>query len=124
MFEGVAATLPASDMDRALQFYSDRLGLSPVERTEQGGSAMYEVGDTVLVLYPSQFAGTNQATAAGFMVADIEAAVAGLRGKGVVFDDLEYGDLATVDGVMTMPDGTKAAWFKDSEGNSLGVFQR
>ena len=123
MFEAVAATLPAADIDRAIAFYRDQLGLEPSDRGGDG-SATYEVGSTVLMVYPSAFAGTNQATAAGFEVTDIDATVGQLRGRGVTFEDLSYGEVSTVEGIMTMPDGTRGAWFKDTEGNVLGVFQR
>jgi catechol 2,3-dioxygenase-like lactoylglutathione lyase family enzyme len=122
VFNRIGPTLPASDIDRARAFYRDTLGLEPAQETG-GGGARYRVGDTEFMLYPSQFAGTNRATAAAFMVADAEAAVAGLRSKGVVFADVEMGEAKTVDGIITMPDGSKGAWFTDSEGNILGVFQ-
>ena len=76
------------------------------------------------MLYPSAFAGTNQATAAGFMVDDFDATVAELRSNGVVFEEYDLGEgMATIDGVITLPDGNKGAWFKDSEGNILGLAQ-
>jgi catechol 2,3-dioxygenase-like lactoylglutathione lyase family enzyme len=108
-------------MERAKAFYRDKLGLEPVQSDE--GSARYQVGGTTFMVYPSEYSGTNKATAAGFAVADVEAAVAALRGRGVVFDDIEYAGMSSVDGVLTMPDGSKGAWFSDSEGNILGVFQ-
>ena len=122
MFEGIAAILPAADMDRAVGFYRDRLGIEPADRAPDG-SAYYRVGDTLLVLYQSEFAGGNKATAAAFGVADVEAAVGSLRDRGVVFEEYDYGDLKTVDGIMTMPNGVRGGWFKDSEGNTVGVFE-
>ena len=114
-------TLPASDMDRAKAWYRDRLGLEPIEELPDGG-VMYESGGARFSLYPSQFAGTNQATAAGFMVDDFDAAIAELRSGGVEFEDYDFGDdFRTVDGVLTMPNGLRGAWFKDSEGNILAI---
>lgn len=121
MFRAVAPSLPASDLDRARAFYKDKLGLEPDETGE--GAVRYHVGETMFFLYPSEFAGTNQATAAGFAVDDLDSAVATLRGRGVVFDDVDYGEMRTVDGIMTLPDGSKGAWFKDTEGNILGVVE-
>ena len=60
-------------------------------------------------------------TAASIAVDDFDAAFAGLRGRGVVFEDLDMGEFKTEDGVLTLPDGRKAAWFKDSEGNTLAI---
>ena len=54
----------------------------------------------------------------------VEGAVeAELKAKGVKFEDYDFGEIKTVDGVMALPDGSKAAWFKDSEGNILGLSQ-
>ena len=117
----VFASLPASDLDRARAWYEEKLGVTPSGESG-GGSLMYVLGDSGFMIYESQFAGTNQATAAGIAVADFDAVVAELRGKGVAFLDVDMGDgMATVDGVMTGPDGNRIAWFKDSEGNILGL---
>jgi len=74
-------------------------------------------------VYPSQFAGTNQATAAAWQVDDLAAVVAALRERGVVFEEYDLGEIRTVDGIAVAPDGTKAAWSRDSEGNILGISQ-
>lgn len=116
------ASLPASDINRAKAFYRDKLGLKPTEETGDGG-AFYDTGGTRFLLYPSGFAGTNQATAAGWQVDDIEAVVAGLKADGVEFQDYDFDELKTVDGIATLDDGLKGAWFIDSEGNILSVFQ-
>lgn len=113
------ATLPASDMARAKSFYADKLGLEPVEDGEY--EAWYETGGARFLLYMSGFAGTNQATAAGFVVDDVEATVAELKGRGVAFEEYDFDELKTVDGIATTEDGTKAAWFKDSEGNIVSI---
>jgi len=114
--------LPASDLDRAKRWYAEKLGLEPVREDEYGG-AEYEVGGAMFLVYRSEFAGTNKATAAGFRVDDFDASVAELRSAGVVFEDVDFGEFgSTVDGVITMPGSTdKAAWFKDSEGNILSL---
>ena len=114
--------LAASDLERAKRWYSDKLGLEPVEEDEYGG-ATYETGGGTFLVYTSEFAGTNKATAAGFRVDDFDAAIAELRANGVVFEDVDFGELGvSVDGVISTPDGKdKAAWFKDSEGNILSL---
>lgn len=114
------AQLPASDIERAKAWYRTHLGLEPAEVFEDG-NAMYETGGTRFLLYQSEFAGTNQATAAGFMPDDFDGVITELRGSGVAFEEYDFGeDLRTVDGVIATPAG-KAAWFKDSEGNILAV---
>lgn len=116
------ASLPASDIERAKAFYRDKLGLTPAEEPGDGG-AFYDTGGARFLLYPSGFAGTNQATAAGWQVDDIEAVVAGLKANGVEFQEYDFDELKTVDGIATLPNGIKGAWFNDSEGNILSVFQ-
>jgi predicted enzyme related to lactoylglutathione lyase len=119
-----AATLPATDLARAKAWYAKVLQLEPVDVTEEG-SAWYEADGTRFLLYQSQFAGTNQATAAAIKVADVEAAVAELRARGGVFEDYDFGDeLRTVDGIFVSPGGQKVAWLKDSEGNILALGTR
>lgn len=120
----IAATLPASDLERAKAWYSKVLGLEPAETTEDG-SAWYRVDGVEFLLYESRFAGTNQATAAAIGVDDVEAAVADFRSRGAVFEDYDYGEeFRTVDGILTSPSGRKMAWLKDSEGNILGIGTR
>lgn len=118
----LTAALPASDLDRAKAWYSEKLGLQPVWEDEYGG-AHYEAGGTHFLVYVSPFAGTNQATAAGFSVENFDEMIGELRGKGVTFEEVDFGELGkTIDGVISSPDDMgKAAWFKDSEGNILAL---
>lgn len=115
------AAMPASDIDRARAWYSEKLGLEPI-KAGPGGELRYDTGTTQFGVYPSAYAGTNQATAAVLIVSDFEAARAELRSKGVVFEEYDFGDdFRTVDGVIETPDGEKTSWFKDSEGNILAL---
>jgi len=120
MFRGAVPTLPAADIDRARTFYQDVAGFE-VSPPAPDGSVRVQVADNWIMVYPSAFAGTNQATAVGIGVGDIVAAVAHFRERGVHFEEYDFGDMKTVDGILTMPDGTKGAWFKDSEGNIIGL---
>ena len=115
------ATIPATDLDRARAFYADKLGLTP--SGEDPGGLLYELpGGSWFRLFPTPYAGTAQHTLAGWNVDDIDKEVAGLRASGVVFEEYDTPQLKTVDGIATMPGG-RAAWFKDSEGNILGLVQ-
>ncbi len=121
-FKAANATVPASDMERAISWYADKLGLKPTESEEVG--AFYSVGSGRFLLYPSQSAGTNQATAMNLDVEDIESAVAELKTSGVVFEDYDIPGVETKDNIATFEaEGrlVSAAWFKDSEGNILAV---
>ncbi|MBW3619120.1 MAG: VOC family protein [Actinobacteria bacterium] len=117
----IHAVLPASDLERARRWYAEKLGLEPVETTPFG-DLRYRAGGVEFLLYPSELAGTNKATAAGFRLEDFDGVVAFLRSNGVAFEHVDFGEMgATVDGVISMPDGQKAAWFKDSEGNTFAL---
>ena len=117
----VSAGLPAADIERAKAFYEGTLGLPIVQDLE--GALMFACGNgTMFFVYPSEFAGTNKATAAGFQVDDIQAVMEELRGKGVTFEEYDMPGLKTVDGVATLGP-SKSAWFKDTEGNILALVQ-
>lgn len=124
MFDSTAMhpVLAASDLERAKRWYSENLGLEPAEETEYG-DLIYETGGSQFLVYQSEHAGTNKATAAGFRVEDFDSVVERLRSTGVVFEDVDFGEAgSTIDGVISSPDGTeKAAWFKDSEGNIIAL---
>jgi predicted enzyme related to lactoylglutathione lyase len=118
-----SATLPASDIGRAKKFYGEVLGLK-VTREDPGGIE-YECGEgTRVFVYPSEFAGTNKATAVGFIVSSVEDAKKELEGKGVTFENYDLPGLKTENGIVTMPSGEKGAWFKDTENNILAINTR
>jgi predicted enzyme related to lactoylglutathione lyase len=122
-FKRAVAAMPAKDFERAKSWYADNLGLKPTREMGEMG-AYYEVGETEFLLYPSQFAGTNKATAMGFEVEDVEATVAELRGNGIEFMEYDFPELKTVNGVATMEAAgqtLKSAWCADSEGNIIAI---
>jgi len=118
-----AAALPAADLGRARKFYGEVLGLTVKEENADGVEYSCGGGTSVFV-YPSGYAGTNQATAAGFDVDDLDAAMKDLESRGVTFEEYDLPGIKTVKGVVTMPDGSKGAWFKDTEGNILSLMNR
>ena len=117
----IYAYLPASDMARARAFYEGTLGFEPKQET--GGGVVYQFAHkTACFLYPTPNAGTSQASQAFWQVEDIEAEVAALTAKGVVFEEYDQPGLKTMHGIATAG-GTKAAWFKDTEGNIMALVQ-
>lgn len=117
----ILPTIPARDLDRARVWYEDKLGLTPDQ--EPPGALRYRVGEnTWFLLFSSSGAGTVQHQAAAWVVEDLEAEVAELRGRGVAFEEYDMPGLRTVDGIAATPVG-KGAWFKDSEGNVLTMIQ-
>ncbi len=116
------AVIPAQDLGRLKMFYSEKLGLDPVD--EKMGMPIYDVGGSKLFIYESAYAGTNQATAVSFDVADLDAVVAGLKSKGVVFEHYDMPDMTLVGDIHVMNGSPfKSAWFKDTEGNIVNVNQ-
>jgi catechol 2,3-dioxygenase-like lactoylglutathione lyase family enzyme len=117
-----AAAIPAKDLEGTRRFYEDVLECEVVR--ESLGGITYRSGDMFFDLYPTQFAGTAQHTLGGFIVNDVEAAVAELRARGVSFEQYDMPGLKTdADGIAEL-EGEKAAWFKDPEGNILALSQR
>ena len=114
-------TLPAADLDRAKKFYAEKLGLTPA--TEAPGGIFYEVaGGTRFILYPTPNPARAGHTQIGFATTDIEAEVKALQSRGVVFEEYDFPGLKTEGGIATTGP-TRAAWFKDSEGNMIGIVQ-
>ena len=114
------ATLPAKDLDRAKSFYAERLGLDPV--TEDATGAHYLVGGTRFRLFRSGGSASGSHTQLALTVGDVEAQVEALRDRGLVFEEYDYPNLKTVNGIADLG-YARAAWFRDSEGNLLGVAQ-
>jgi catechol 2,3-dioxygenase-like lactoylglutathione lyase family enzyme len=117
----IYATLPATDLERARRFYTEKLGLTP-ER-EAAGSLFYRCGgDSEFFLFASQGAASGTHTQAGWITGDIEAEVAALKARGLIFEEYDTPSLKTINSVATTG-SVKSAWFKDSEGNLLGFVQ-
>jgi catechol 2,3-dioxygenase-like lactoylglutathione lyase family enzyme len=115
------ATLPVADLEGARAFYEGVLGFKPFQTNP--AAILYEAGsDTKFAVTRSSGKASGSHTQLGFTVTDIEAEVADLKRRGVVFEEYDYPDLKTVDGVATTGAG-KAAWFLDPEGNMIGVIQ-
>lgn len=125
----VAARIPAQDLERARAFYADKLGLEPSE--ERPGGLLYRCGSGVFTVFQSSGEASGAHTQMAWEVDDIEATVAELRARGVVFEQYDFPGLETVDGIVAVEGnypskggrGERAVWFRDSEGNLLGIGQ-
>jgi predicted enzyme related to lactoylglutathione lyase len=115
--------LPARDRDRARRFYSEKLGLTP--QVQANGDLEFETGGTRFYLTRSAGRSTGEFTQASWVVEDIDATVAELRSRGITFEEYDLPDIGmkTVDGITRVPELGRAAYFKDSEGNLLGMIQ-
>jgi catechol 2,3-dioxygenase-like lactoylglutathione lyase family enzyme len=119
------AALPCQDFERAKAWYREKLGFSPSE--EDPGGAYYVCAEgSSFFIFPSSGKSSGDHTQVGFEVKDAAAEVAELKKAGVTFEQYDFPGLKTdQNGLATIEeDQSKGAWFKDSEGNLLAIFQR
>jgi catechol 2,3-dioxygenase-like lactoylglutathione lyase family enzyme len=117
------ATVAVTDIEPAARFYEGTLGLKVIDGPEPSVRA-YKAGGGTLLVYESQFAGTNKATAVTWTVgADLERTVEELKGKGVTFEHYDMPG-TTRQGDVHVAGGTKVAWFKDPDGNIHSLVNR
>jgi catechol 2,3-dioxygenase-like lactoylglutathione lyase family enzyme len=110
------ATVAVRDLQAAKRFYGGTLGLKLIE-DEEPEALTYQAGKAKLLVYRSQYAGSNKASAATWIVGnDIEKVVQDLKGKGVRFEHYDMPGMS-LKGDVHVADGMKAAWFKDPDGN-------
>ena len=119
----IVASVPVTDLDQAKVFYSDKLGLKLVGE-EQNEALHYEGGQsTFLEIFRTRAGVAAGHTEAGFDVDDIDRVVAEMKAAGIEFEEYDLGEgMTTQGGILRTPMGT-AAWFKDPEGNVLGLFE-
>jgi catechol 2,3-dioxygenase-like lactoylglutathione lyase family enzyme len=115
--------LPVKDLPAAQDFYEKTLGLKKVH-SEGDQAVTYQSGRSTLVVYRSDFAGTNKGTAALWEVDDVDGCVKELKAKGVQFEHYRNMPGLTLDGDIHRADGFGVAWFKDPSGNILSVQNR
>jgi catechol 2,3-dioxygenase-like lactoylglutathione lyase family enzyme len=125
----VGTRLPVQDLDRARKFYAEKLGLEPTD--ERPGGLLFSGATGEFALFESAGASPGTFTQMGWEVDDIEATVAALKDRGVAFEEFDLPGLRTVDGIAEIAGnypskgarGERGAWFRDSEGNMLGIGQ-
>jgi catechol 2,3-dioxygenase-like lactoylglutathione lyase family enzyme len=117
--KSVTATVAVKDLEAAKAFYEGILGLTS-EREDLGG-ILYRSGDTRLFVYPSEYAGTNKATAAGWGAGeDIGSIVEALQARGVTFETYDMPG-SRREGPIHIIGELKAAWFRDPDGNIFSI---
>jgi catechol 2,3-dioxygenase-like lactoylglutathione lyase family enzyme len=117
--EEAVATIAVKDTKRARKFYEETLGLHPAP-TRETGVLSYKTGPSTILVYESPYAGTNKATSATWVVADVDEVVRDLKEKGVSFEHYDLPE-TTRRGDVHVSGSTKVAWFKDPDGNILSV---
>jgi catechol 2,3-dioxygenase-like lactoylglutathione lyase family enzyme len=113
------ATIAVKDTDSARKFYEGKLGFLPAPG--ESGVLSYKSGNSTLFVYQSHYAGTNKATAATWVVDDLEGIVRDLKGRGIAFEHYDNLPEMTREGDVHTSGKTKAAWFKDPDGNILSL---
>jgi catechol 2,3-dioxygenase-like lactoylglutathione lyase family enzyme len=116
------ATLAVKDLTAAAEFYERKVGLKKLA-SEEKEVLVYQSGNTRILVYQSQFAGTNKATAATWAVDDVDGEVRDLKSKGVVFEQYDFPGV-TREGDVHVFGKRRNAWFKDPDGNILSITSR
>jgi catechol 2,3-dioxygenase-like lactoylglutathione lyase family enzyme len=122
----IAAIVPVSNVDQAVDYYGGVLGLELQIRRDdlpENREAEFRAGDGSLVVYESVAAGQSRGTVAGFRVDDIDSVIAGLRERGVAFEEYDLPDLKTENGIASIGD-LRAAWARDPDGNIIAFEER
>ena len=119
--EKIIGFVPISDAARAKSFYADKLGLEFV--TEDSFAVVFDANGNMIRLTRMKEVQSQAFTILGWQVSDIVATVQRLQANGVTFE--RYGGFMQQDelGIWNAPGGTRVAWFKDPDGNTLSVSQ-
>jgi catechol 2,3-dioxygenase-like lactoylglutathione lyase family enzyme len=120
----VSAVLAVSDLEKAIDFYGNTLGLKrvtmPGEMEE--GVAAFEAGQgTALFIYWREGGSDATHTVVAFLVDDVAATVADLSAKGVVIEQVEAGDLKTDERGIATVGPYQTAYIRDPEGNWISI---
>jgi len=117
----VYPSLPAVNIIRAKKFYQEKLGLKIVSE-DPGPGVMFQAGQNTMLYLYQRGATKADHTAAMFTVDNLESEVKDLKSKGVKFEEYNIPEMKikTVNSIAVF-EGMKAAWFKDTEGNILGI---
>lgn len=119
----VYTTVPVVDVERARGFYRDVLGLKELPNASDLPGALFQAGNNTRIYLYQRRPTIADHTVMSFHVKDIEHIVAELREKGVSFETFEAGDIKTVGGIARIND-EKGAWFKDTEGNIINLYEK
>ncbi|MGH9994340.1 MAG: VOC family protein [Nitrososphaeraceae archaeon] len=118
-----AANIAVKNLEIAKKFYGDTLGLTQVG-SEGSELIIFRSGNSMINVYRSKYAGTNQATALTWVVGDdVGSVVQALKAKGISFEHYDMPDI-TREGDVHIGGNMKVAWFKDPDGNILNIVSR
>ena len=115
-----SAIVAVRDLETARAFYGDILDLEQSDEGTEEGVLVFHTGATKLVVYHSEFAGTNRANAVVWGVGDeLDSIVSTLEAKGATFE--HYPDIGRLEGNVHVAGEAKLVWLKDPDGNILHI---
>ena len=118
-----AANIAVKDLEVAKRFYGETLGLTQVG-SEADELIVFRSGNSMINVYRSKYAGTNQATALTWVVGEgVENVVEALKAKGISFEHYGMPEIRR-EGDVHIGGNMKVAWFKDPDGNILNIVSR
>ena len=109
-----------SRIPEAEKFYGDVLGL-PL-KGKSHGALVFEVGGSDLRVSPVPSTQPSAHTVLGFAVPDVRTIVESLTARGIRFERIAGFPHDSM-GILTTPDGSRVAWFRDPDGNLLSIVQ-
>ena len=113
----LVTTIAVADLDEARRFYGEQLGLALLDETPF--ALRFGAGDGSQVSVRRGQPNAGQ-TAGHFEVTDLDAEMAALRSRGIVFE--EYEQPKTENGVAQIGPA-RGAWMRDPSGNVIGLRQ-
>ena len=108
------------DYDQSRSFFETKLGFQFVSLDQF--ALVMKIGETSIRISRIPNFVPAQGTVMGWQVQDIEAVVDWLTARGVTFEKYPFVQ-DQQRGIWSTPNGDKVAWFKDPDGNILGVSQ-
>ena len=119
----ITVTLPAVNVARAKRFYTSKLGLKSIKESAPNAVSFKTANGTRIFLYKRKATKADH-TVASFYVNDIRGEIVKLKARGVRFESYKTPGMTTDKNNIVAWGSVKAAWFKDSEGNILGLVNR
>ena len=121
--KNAAANIAVKDLEIAKRFYQDVLGLQLID-SGPPEVVIFKSGNSKIIVYKSQYAGTNKATSMTWTVGDnIEEVVQALKAKGITFEHYDIPN-TKLEGDIHVDGKMKVAWFKDPDGNIINLVNR
>jgi len=117
------ANIAVRNLEISRKFYENVLGLEEIDSVREE-VVVYKCGNAAIIVYQSQYAGTNKATSATWVVGeDMDVLVKELKSKGVQFEHYNMPNTTLKDDIHFDGD-MKVAWFKDPDGNILNIINK